>query len=107
MPKVTYLLPDGTTRVVDVELGRSLMQAAKDNGIDEIVADCGGTLSCASCHVRVPLPDHDRLPPLGDPEDQMLDFVVAGREPESRLSCQLVMTADMESLVVSVADPQL
>jgi ferredoxin, 2Fe-2S len=107
MPKVTYVLPDGSAREIVVEVGQSLMEAARDGSIDEIVAECGGALICASCHVRVPLGDQARLPDMSDSEDQMLDFVVAGRTPESRLSCQLTMTDEMDALVVEVAHPQL
>lgn len=107
MPEVTYVLPDESTKTVDVEIGQTLMRAAKLNGIDDIVADCGGTLSCASCHVYVEQRYISKLPAPHDNEHQMLDFVAAGRTPESRLSCQLVMKDGMEGMTVRIAFPQL
>ncbi|MDN5926972.1 MAG: 2Fe-2S iron-sulfur cluster-binding protein [Hyphomicrobiales bacterium] len=83
------------------------MKAAKLHGLDDIVADCGGTLSCASCHVYVEPGCLGRLPAPSDDEEQMLDFVAAGRTPQSRLSCQLVVAEDMQGLTVRIAHPQL
>ncbi|MCV0394908.1 MAG: 2Fe-2S iron-sulfur cluster binding domain-containing protein [Rhizobiaceae bacterium] len=107
MPKVTFINPDESRVELDVPVGQSLMRAATAAGIDGIVGDCGGGLTCATCHVLVQeefLPD---TPPVTPNEDQMLDFTAMGRHPTSRLSCQLVMTEALDGLVVRIADPQL
>lgn len=108
MPKVKIITPDDTEIELDVAVGDSVMRAATSAGIDSIVGDCGGGMSCATCHVIV-LSDADlaRAPEMTPTEDQMLDFTAMDREPNSRLSCQLVMTEEMSGMVVRVADPQL
>ncbi|MEX0407421.1 2Fe-2S iron-sulfur cluster-binding protein [Aquibium sp. LZ166] len=107
MPKVTFINPDESRVELDVPVGTSLMRAATAHGIEGIVGDCGGGLTCATCHVLVEetfLPD---TPPITPNEEQMLDFTAMGRQPNSRLSCQLVMTEALDGLVVRIADPQL
>ncbi len=107
MPHVTFVLVDGSRKTLDVPIGQSLMLAAKAVGIEDIVAECGGGLTCASCHVIVDEADVKRCPELRPSEDQMLDFVVAERMPTSRLSCQLVMNQEMDGIVVRIACPQV
>jgi 2Fe-2S ferredoxin len=107
MPKAIYLSSDGSRSEVDVAVGTSLMQAAGANCIEGIVGDCGGNLSCATCHVFVDEGFLDLLPPVSTSEDQMLDYTAAGRQANSRLSCQLVMTEALDGLTVRIADPQL
>jgi len=107
MPKVTYIAPDDTEIVVDVPNGSSLMQAATLNGIEGIVGDCGGAMSCATCHVLVESEFLSRLDPMSDAESQMLDYTAAGRQDNSRLSCQIVMSDELDGLVVRMADPQI
>ena len=107
MPKVTFINPDESRIELDVPVGTSLMRAATAHGIEGIVGDCGGGLTCATCHVLVEetfLPD---TPPITPNEEQMLDFTAMGRQPNSRLSCQLVMSEALDGLVVRIADPQL
>ncbi|MBP0590445.1 2Fe-2S iron-sulfur cluster binding domain-containing protein [Paraburkholderia sp. LEh10] len=106
MVKATYISPDGTSTEIDVPLGTTLMQAATANCIEGIIGDCGGNVSCATCHVLVSSEFVDRLPPMSDAENQMLDYTVAPRQPNSRLSCQVLVTEELDGIVVEIADPQ-
>jgi ferredoxin, 2Fe-2S len=106
MPTVTYIEPSGQTRVVEASSGTTVMEAAIDNDVAGIVAECGGACSCATCHVYV---DPDWLPKLRPPdsqEDGMLDCVL-DRRANSRLSCQIVLNDELDGLVVRVADEQI
>jgi 2Fe-2S ferredoxin len=107
MPKVTYIDPDGAEKVLDVPVGTSVMQAAIANGVDGIVAECGGLMMCATCHVYVDASQLDRLPPVSATEDEMLECTRAERRENSRLSCQLVVTPELDGLVVHIPDRQL
>lgn len=107
MPKVIFINPDNSRVEVDVAVGTSLMRAATAHGITGIVGDCGGGLTCATCHVLVDEAFLPGLPSMSTNEDQMLDFTAMGRAPNSRLSCQLVMTEALDGLTVRIADPQL
>jgi len=104
--KVTYVRPGSEDSVVDVADGTTVMQAAVSNGITEIVAECGGTLACATCHVYVSDDDISRVGEIGPDEDEMLDFTASPREDGSRLSCQITMSAELDGLVVRVPPEQ-
>lgn len=106
MAKITYVLSDGTERSVDVPEGTTLMLAAIQNNIRGIDAECGGCLSCATCHVYVDPAHLDRLPPVSGDEDELLNGVASDRKPESRLSCQITVSAALEGLVVRVPPRQ-
>ena len=86
--------------------GQSLMRAALAAGIDGIAADCGGVLSCATCHVVVASAWAARLPAPGADEDAMLEMTAAPREQNSRLSCQIVLTPELDGLAVRLAATQ-
>jgi 2Fe-2S ferredoxin len=105
MPRVTFVQPDGERRVVEVPVGVSVMKAAVLGAVPGIVAECGGSCMCATCHVYVATPAVP-LPPLSADEDEMLDVTAAERRPASRLSCQLVITDDLDGLVVDVPEAQ-
>lgn len=106
MPIVKYVLTNGSERAVEVAKGASVMQGAVQNGIREILADCGGGCACATCHVYVDPEFEDRLPPKSDIEDELLDGVAAERRSNSRLSCQLTMDASLDGLVVRLPERQ-
>lgn len=106
MPKVFYTLPDGTQRVVEAGAGDSVMQTAVRNGVTGIVAQCGGELSCATCHVFVHADALAMLPEPSEDENDMLDGTAVERAENSRLSCQLVL-ADGQDLHVSIPEEQL
>jgi len=94
MPKITFVQPDGLENVIDAEADISVMRAAVANGVPGIVAECGGSAMCATCHVYVDAEHLDGLPELGDVEDEMLECTAAERLDGSRLSCQLPATRD-------------
>jgi ferredoxin, 2Fe-2S len=106
MPRVTYIQPDGQTRVVDAPAGTTVMEAAVDNDVAGIVAECGGACSCATCHVYVDPAWLDKLKPRDRQEDGMLDCVL-DRRSNSRLSCQIELRDELDGLVVRVADEQI
>ncbi len=107
MPIVIFELPDGTQRKVTAASGTVLMQAAVSNGVDGIVAECGGNASCATCHVYVDAQHGDLVGPPNDVEEEMLDFTAAERRPTSRLSCQIQLSDVLDGLVVHVPEEQV
>ena len=106
MPKVTYRQVDGREDTIEVPLGWSLMEAAVQNDIAGIVAECGGGCACATCHVYVDGNNTSVLPEIGDMEGDMLECTAADRRTESRLSCQLKMTEELDGLVLTVAQAE-
>jgi 2Fe-2S ferredoxin len=103
MPKVIFVLPDGKRREVDVENGYSVMEAAINNNIDGIVAECGGACACATCHSYIDEAWLAKMPEMDDMEDSMLDAAY-DRKDNSRLTCQLEMNDAWDGLVVHVAE---
>lgn len=96
MPTVTYTDASGEQREIEANVGDSVMETAVRNGVPGIVAECGGSLSCATCHVYVDEADLASLPPMQEMEDEMLYGTADEREDNSRLSCQLKVTDDMD-----------
>jgi ferredoxin, 2Fe-2S len=103
---VHLIAPDGTRRTIPARVGRSLMRAALDAGVDEIAADCGGCMNCATCHVIVDAAWFERLPPPSDDETYMLEMTAAPAEATSRLSCQIAIDEDLAGLVVQLPATQ-
>jgi len=105
MPKIKYIEPGGKEREVEVPVGWSVMEGAVKNLIPGIDADCGGACACATCHVHVDGAWLDKLPPKSEMEETMLDFAqdVAA---DSRLSCQISVTADLDGLIVRTPKSQ-
>ena len=106
MPSITYVHPDGARDVIEVPVGTSVMRGAILNNVDGIVAECGGSCMCATCHVFVREDQLKLTPEMELGEDAMLDGTASPRRPNSRLSCQLVMTPLMEGLVVDMPETQ-
>ncbi len=106
MPKITYVQPDGSARSFDVGARMSVMEAALAGGVAGIVAECGGNLICATCHVYVDPAQLGRLPEMRIDEDAMLDGTASPRELNSRLSCQLEVSDALDGLVVTVPEEQ-
>lgn len=104
--KATWTLPDGSELTAEVEEGTTLMAAAVDNSVPNIVGECGGCLSCATCHVYVDEAWTGRAGGPGEFEDSMLDVAEAERRDNSRLSCQITMSAELDGirLIVPVPD---
>ncbi|ANH37614.1 Rhodocoxin [Nocardioides dokdonensis FR1436] len=107
MSTVVFIDPHGERRTVEATLGRSLMETAIDHDVPGVVGQCGGSLACASCHVYVQQPWSAQVGGPSDMEDDMLDGALAERRPESRLSCQLTMSEELDGLTVEVAPEQL
>ncbi len=89
---------------VDFKPGETLMQVALGAGIAGIEAACGGNCSCATCHVVIAPAWVDKMPPVSEDENDLLDGVAAERQPNSRLSCQIKLTAELDQLVVTVPE---
>jgi ferredoxin, 2Fe-2S len=100
MPKITFIKSDGAQLVIDAKEGVTLMQAGIDGGISGIVAECGGCCQCATCHVYVAPDWQGRLGSVSESEEAMLDNTVCERRPESRLSCEIKVTPELDGLVV-------
>lgn len=96
----------GEVHTLEPRTGRSLMQAAVDAGITGIAADCGGCLSCATCHVIVDPEWAGRLPPPAPDEQAMLEMTAAPAETTSRLSCQIMLHPTLDGLVVRLPSTQ-
>ena len=108
MPRITYVSFDGSRRSLDVSEGLSVMEIAVANGVDGIIGECGGMAMCATCHVYVDPSWSERLPPMSSEEDELLDVGTAcDRKSNSRLGCQLKMTAALDGLVVNLPEKQV
>jgi ferredoxin, 2Fe-2S len=104
---VIHLLePDGRIHDVPGKAGQSLMRAAIEAGIDGIKADCGGLMTCATCHVYVDEAWAERLPEPSSDENAMLEMTAAERRPTSRLSCQIVLDEALSGLTAGLPDTQ-
>ncbi len=97
---MTFIEPGGTRRVLEAKAGTSLLDIAWDNGID-MEGACGGVMACSTCHVVVDKAFHGRLPPPDEDELDMLDLAY-GLTGTSRLACQIVLTEELDGLVVSL-----
>jgi 2Fe-2S ferredoxin len=106
MPRVTYISQDQKATTLDIPVGTSVMQAAVLHGVDGIVAECGGSCMCATCHVYVRDDQLSLVPKLGADEEAMLEGTASPRRTNSRLSCQLVVSPEMEGLVVYLPETQ-
>jgi 2Fe-2S ferredoxin len=102
MPKLIVTTRAGETSTVDAIDGLTVMEAIRDNGFDELLALCGGCCSCATCHVHVDPEFFDKLPPISEDEDDLLDSS-GDRDEFSRLGCQIPFTADLDGLKVRIA----
>lgn len=107
MPTITFTQHTGETTEVTVEDGTSIMRAAVNNGIDGIVGECGGQAMCATCHVFVRPEFAHQLPQISDDEEEMLDCTTAERTDQSRLGCQIKMSAELSEIVVNVPSEQV
>jgi 2Fe-2S ferredoxin len=107
MPKITFVAFDGEATDVDAPAGENVMRVALYNGIDGIVGECGGGLSCATCHCYVDDEWMDKVgPPASEVEAELLESAGASVKPTSRLSCQVEMTDALDGLVVHLPETQ-
>jgi 2Fe-2S ferredoxin len=105
MPNITYIEDDGGTFTHDVPIGNSVMEGAVENGVESIVAACGGCLSCATCHCYIDPAWQTRVGLPSEDEDDVLDDA-QDRQPNSRLSCQIEVTTELDGLVVRLPKSQ-
>lgn len=106
MGSITFIEHDGTEHVAEIEEGKSLMQAALDNGVPGIDADCGGSCACGTCHVIVDPKWLSQTGSASEVELQMLDLTPE-REETSRLSCQVELSESMDGMVVRLPEFQM
>lgn len=106
MVKVTFVSPGDDDVIAEAAVGTSVMQVGVSNGVDGIVAECGGTLTCATCHVYVDDAYAGRLDEISPDEEELLGYTASPREPGSRLSCQLTLSEDLDGLVVRIPPEQ-
>ena len=105
MAKITYITSENKTHTIDVQNGLSVMEGAVQNDIPGIDADCGGGMACATCHVYVKEEWLDKLPSKEDGEEDMLDMAFEPKK-NSRLSCQLIVSEELDGLTVNIPSKQ-
>ena len=105
MAKITYIDFEGKSRTVEVENGLSIMEGAIQNDIPGIDADCGGSMACATCHVYVEQTWLDKLPKAEDGEIDMIDMASEPKK-NSRLSCQLIVSDELDGLLITTPAKQ-
>jgi len=106
MPKITYIDSTGNQKTIDVANGLSVMEGAVQNNIPGIDADCGGGMACATCHVYVKEEWFNKLPKTEDAEQDMIDMAFEPKK-NSRLSCQITVTDELDGLVVTTPSKQV
>ncbi|TNF60140.1 MAG: 2Fe-2S iron-sulfur cluster binding domain-containing protein [Burkholderiales bacterium] len=106
MITLRIIAADGIEQTLQAAAGQSLMKAAVDANIPGIEADCGGTLTCATCHVMIDEPWRSQLPPAQPDETDMLDFAACPAQAGSRLSCQVLLTPALDGMVVRLPASQ-
>ena len=105
MPKVTYIDNNDNSKTIDVENGLSVMEGAIQNDIPGIDADCGGSMACATCHVYVQEKWLNKIPKAEEAEVDMIDMAFEPKK-NSRLSCQITVTNELDGLVVTTPKKQ-
>jgi 2Fe-2S ferredoxin len=103
MPKLIVVTREGEEREIMGEAGLSVMEVIRDNGIDELLALCGGCCSCATCHVHVDPAFADKLPKMSEDENDLLEST-SDRDAFSRLSCQIEFGDELDGLKVRIAE---
>jgi 2Fe-2S ferredoxin len=106
MTKIIFTAYDGASTTLDVQADESVMHAATRNGVKGITGECGGVLSCATCHIFVDPEQNANLPAMSDLEDEMLDGTAVDREPNSRLGCQVFASDSLDTLHVQTPEYQ-
>jgi 2Fe-2S ferredoxin len=102
MPKIVVVNRAGEEKTVEADAGLSVMEAIRDNGFDELLALCGGCCSCATCHIYVDPAFADKVSPMSEDENDLLDSS-DHRNETSRLSCQVQLTSALDGLRVTIA----
>ena len=105
MPKITYIDHQDNSKTIEVENGLTVMEGAVQNNIPGIDADCGGGMACATCHVYVQEDWFNKIPKKEDGEEDMLDMAFQPKK-NSRLSCQIIVSDEIDGLVVNIPSKQ-
>ena len=105
MPKITYVDSQGNTKTIEVANGLTVMEGAIQNDVSGIDADCGGSMACATCHVYVEEKWLNKLPKAEDGEIDMIDMAFEPKK-NSRLSCQIIVSNELDGLVVTTPEKQ-
>ena len=105
MPKITYIENNGKSHTVEVDKGLTVMEGALQNNIPGIDADCGGAMACATCHVYVKDEWFNKIPKAEDAEVDMIDMAYEPKK-NSRLSCQIIVSDELEGLEVTTPEKQ-
>ena len=105
MPKITYITHDNQNHTIEVQNGLTVMEGAVQNDIPGIDADCGGGMACATCHVYVNDEWFDKITPKQDGEEDMLDMAFEPKK-NSRLSCQIIVSDELDGLIVNIPSKQ-
>ena len=105
MTKITYKDYQGNSKTIDVDNGLSIMEGAIQNDVPGIDADCGGSMACATCHVYVADDGFDRIPKAEEAEVDMIDMAFEPKK-NSRLSCQLIVSDELEGLIITTPAKQ-
>jgi 2Fe-2S ferredoxin len=107
VPRVTYEPLEGPPTEIEAPLGATARDVALAHGVDGIIGECGGQLMCASCHVYVDEAFLEVLPPRSEDEEEMLESTASPRLPNSRLSCQIKLTEELDGLILRLPAEQL
>lgn len=105
MAKITFIDFTGTARTIEAEVGSTVMEAAIKNGVPGIEAECGGACACSTCHVYIEEAWREKVGEPSPMEEDMLDFAFETK-PNSRLSCQIKVSADFDGLTVRTPERQ-
>ncbi|MDC0488967.1 2Fe-2S iron-sulfur cluster-binding protein [Pelagibacteraceae bacterium] len=105
MPKITYVDNQGGSKTIDIDNGLTVMEGAIQNDISGIDADCGGSMACATCHVYVEEKWLDKIPKAEEAEVDMIDMAYEPKK-NSRLSCQLIVSDELDGLIVTTPEKQ-
>ena len=105
MAKITFIDKDGNQKKIEIENGLTVMEGAVQNNITGIDADCGGSMACATCHVYVQDEWFNKIEKAEDAEQDMIDMAYEPKK-NSRLSCQLIVTDQLDGLVVTTPEKQ-
>ena len=105
MPKITFIDQKGDLKTIDIENGLTVMEGAVQNSVSGIDADCGGSMACATCHVYVEDSWFNKIPKAEDAENDMIDMAYNPKK-NSRLSCQIIVSDELDGLVVTTPEKQ-
>ena len=105
MPKIKYIDCKGSSKTIEVDNGMTVMEGAVQNNISGIDADCGGSMACATCHVYVQENWLNKLPKAEEAEEDMIDMAYEPKK-NSRLSCQLIVSEELDGLIVTTPAKQ-